>query len=122
MTFTAVTIRSKNDPQVIIEGLVNKFFTFFPSTTNVDAIYVGDQSISYNTKKGFPLHPLSNTIGLAYLEKIYVTHSDRWYMSGLKDDIMYVLIEDNPFSVQADLIIESQNVMIGLLRQLIGKK
>lgn len=114
MTFSTVKIRKNNDPQNIISGIKNKFFTLFPSTYNLSTIYVGDKNISYNTRTGYPLSTLSDTIGLSYLNKIYVTDSDHWYMSGLANDQLFLLIEDNPFDVWGNLITD-------LLSQILAK-
>lgn len=104
MTFTTVKIRNNNDAQVIISDLKNKYFTLFPATSNINTIFVGDSTISFNNKKGLPLSTLSDTIALFYLNKIYVTDSNHWYISGLQDDQVYVLIEDNPIDVWMNLI------------------
>lgn len=117
MTFTTVTIRKLDDPQVIIEGLNDKFFTFFAATSNTGKIFVGDKSVSYKKGLGFPITPLSDTIGLSNLRRFYVNSSNNWYMSGLANDIIYVLIEDDPTSARLDLIIE----LLTLIRSELAK-
>jgi hypothetical protein len=109
MTFTTAVIRQQDQRQVIFPSLKNKFFTIFGSTANLDAIYIGDNSISYSKRQGFPIGAISNTISLEFSKKIYVTDSDNWYMAGLVNDQLFILIEDNPFDAWGNLIVTLLN-------------
>lgn len=106
MTFQTVQIQNDKKDQVIIEGLRDQWFTIFGATSNVGKIFVGPKGIDYSREVGWPITPLSDTIGLSNYNRFFVTKSDDWYMSGLKGDILYVILEDDPTKTRLDLIIE----------------
>ena len=104
LTEHTVQIQTTNKPQVIIPDLKNKLFMFYGDAGNAADIIVGDQAIkpaiaSQQQAQGMRIIPMTGSATptpYSNLVPVFVTDSDQLYMVGTANDLLHVIIFDDP--------------------------
>lgn len=97
---------------MIIDGIKNKFFIMYGDAANTKNVYVGDSSVQEletgsQIGNGLVLVPFSSANNVQYsnLIPIFITDSDQLYMIGTANDVLHVIIFDDPNYLAAQELI-----------------